>query len=276
MSESLINIKNVSFTYPNGDVALDTINFEIPKGKKIALLGGNGAGKSTLMLLLNGILKPTAGILDYEGENYKYSKKALRNLRSNIGLLFPESDYQLIAPTVYEEISFGLLNLFSDEEIVRQKVEKAIQDFSLQDIINKSPHQLSTGQKKRVCLAAILAMEPELLICDEPTSNLDPVYSKKIFKYLDALNQKGKSILIATHDVNHAYSWADYVIIMNKGQILTSGKPQDIFREKKLLEKANLSQPILIDILKSLDFNFKNKEIPKTIDELKVHLENKN
>ena len=133
MSESLIDIKNVSFTYPNGDIALNTINFEIPKGKKIALLGGNGAGKSTLMLLLNGVLKPTSGSLDYEGESYKYSKKALRELRSNIGLLFPESDYQLIAPTVYEEISFGLLNMFSDEQIVRQKVEKAIQDF------NKAP-----------------------------------------------------------------------------------------------------------------------------------------
>jgi len=272
MSENLINIKNVSFAYPNGDEALRSINLEIPKGKKIALLGGNGAGKSTLMLLLNGILKPTSGSLHYENENYKYSKKALRKLRSNIGLLFPESDYQLIAPTVYEEISFGLLNQFSEETIVREKVEKAIEDFSLQEIINKAPHQLSTGQKKRVCLASILAMEPELIVCDEPSSNLDPVYSKKIFNYLVELNKLGKSILISTHDVNHAYSWADYVVIMNKGKILAYGNPQDIFKEKELLDKANLNQPIIIDLMQSLNFNFKNEEMPKTIEEFKVFL----
>lgn len=272
MEENLINLQNVSYSYPNGDVAINGIDLEIPKGKKIALLGGNGAGKSTLMLLLNGILKPTKGCLEYCNESYKYSKKELRKLRSNIGLLFPESDYQLIAPTVYEEISFGLLNKLNDEDLTREIVEKTVQNFSLEDIAHKSPHQLSTGQKKRVCLAAILAMEPEFIVCDEPTSNLDPIYSNRIFKHLDNLNNKGKTILIATHDVNQAYSWADYIVIMNKGKILATGLPQEIFKNKKVLEKSNLEQPIIVELLNELGFEFERNLMPRTIKALKEQL----
>lgn len=267
MIESIIKLNKICYTYPNGDRALNSIDLEIPIGKKIALLGGNGAGKSTLMLLLNGVLKPSKGDLIYKNSPYKYTKKGLRELRSKIGLLFPESDYQLIAPTVYEEISFGLLNKFKDDTIVREKVEKAVKDFALQEFVNKPPHQLSTGQKKRVCLASILAMEPELIVCDEPTSNLDPVYSKKIFNYLDDLNENGKTILISTHNVNSAYSWADYIIVMNKGKILDKGTPEDIFENKELLKKANLNQPFIIDFLNELGNDFTNSL--KSVSELK-------
>ena len=256
MIENIINLNNISYTYPNGDTAINGINLHIPIGKKIALLGGNGAGKSTLMLLLNGILKPTKGDLSFKNVAYNYNRKGLRELRSKIGLLFPEPDYQLIAPTVYEEISFGLLNKFKDDEIVREKIEKVISDFSLQDIVNKPPHQLSTGQKKRVCLASVLAMRPELIVCDEPTSNLDPMYSKLIFNYLDELHKKGKTILISTHDVNKAYSWADYVIVMDKGEILEKGVPEKVFEDKELLKKANLNQPFIVDFLSKFGNEF--------------------
>ncbi|SNR51454.1 cobalt/nickel transport system ATP-binding protein [Lutibacter agarilyticus] len=256
MIQNIIELNNISYTYPNGDTALNGINLEIPIGKKIALLGGNGAGKSTLMLLLNGILKPTKGDLSFKNVAYSYKKKGLRELRSKIGLLFPEPDYQLIAPSVYEEISFGLLNKFKDVEIVRAKAEKVIIDFSLESIINKPPYQLSTGQKKRVCLASVLAMEPELIVCDEPASNLDPMYSKLIFNYLDTLHKKGKTILISTHDVNRAYFWADYVIIMDKGEILEKGVPDTIFEDKELLKKANLNQPFIIDFLNKFGDEF--------------------
>lgn len=259
MMESIINFNKVCFTYENGDRAIHTIDLEIPIGKKIALLGGNGAGKSTLMLLLNGILKPTNGNLTYKKAPYKYNKKGLRELRSKIGLLFPEPDYQLIAPTVYEEISFGLLNKYKDDKIVRKKVENIINEFSLQEIINKPPHQLSTGQKKRVCLASVLAMEPELIVCDEPASNLDPVYAKLIFNYLEKLHEQGKTILISSHDVNRAYSWADYVVVMKNGEILKKGIPEDVFENKELLIKANLNQPFIIDFLNKLGDDFTQK-----------------
>ncbi|RXP61357.1 ABC transporter ATP-binding protein [Lutibacter sp. HS1-25] len=263
MIENIIELNNVSYTYPNGEKAINKINLAIPKGKKIALLGGNGAGKSTLMLLLNGILKPTKGSLTYQNLSYNYNKKGLRELRSNIGLLFPEPDYQLIAPSVYEEITFGLLNKFKDVEIVRAKAAKVIVDFSLEAIINKPPHQLSTGQKKRVCLAAVLAMEPELVVCDEPTSNLDPMYSKLIFNYLDLLNEKGKTILISTHDTDKAYTWADCIVIMHQGELLIKGTPDTVFEDQNLLNKANLEQPFLIDFLSNFgaDFNITSKTI---------------
>ncbi len=272
--ESSIQLNDVSFTYPNGLEALKSINLSLPKGKKIALLGGNGAGKSTLMLLLNGILKPTSGFLKYENSTYKYNKKGLRALRSKVGLLFPESDNQLIAPTVYEEISFGLLNLYTDNELVKIKTDAIINEFSLQEFVNRPPHQLSSGQKKRICLAAILAMEPEFVVCDEPASNLDPNYSDIIFTHLDHLKAKGKTILIATHDVNQAYSWADYVIVLNKGEIASQGKPEVVFSDKSVLQNSNLKQPFIIDLLSSLNFS---KEIrPKNMNDLvKVIQQNK-
>ncbi len=272
--KDIISFEKVSFSYPSGDIAIDSIDLKLPKGKKIALLGANGAGKSTLMLLLNGILKPSKGCLKYKGLGYDYRKKGLRKLRSNIGLLFPESDYQLIAPTVYEEISFGLLNQLKSEEETRICVEQVIQDFSLEDFVNKPPHQLSTGQKKRVCLAAILAMEPELVVCDEPVANLDPMYADRIFEYLEALNRKGKTILIATHDVNQAYSWADYVIVLNQGKVLMSGLPQDVFSAKKVLKDANLKPPIIIDLMNDLGLNTCNATLPKNMEELKTRLKN--
>ena len=256
MIENIIELNNVSYTYPNGDKAINKIDLAIPKGKKIALLGGNGAGKSTLMLLLNGILKPSNGSLSYKNTAYNYHKKGLRELRANIGLLFPEPDYQLIAPSVYEEISFGLLNKFKDVEIVRKKAAKIIRDFSLETILNKPPHQLSTGQKKRVCLAAVLAMEPELVVCDEPTSNLDPMYSKLIFNYLDLMNKKGKTILISTHDADKAYAWADCIVIMHQGEILEKGIPDVIFEDKELLKEANLNQPFIVDFLSKFGDKF--------------------
>lgn len=259
--DSSIQLNKVSFTYPNGMEALKSINLSLPKGKKIALIGGNGAGKSTLILLLNGILKPTSGFLNYEGTNYTYNKKGLKLLRSKIGLLFPESDNQLIAPTVYEEISFGLLNLYKDVGLVRTKTEAIISDFFLHEFANKPPYQLSTGQKKRVCLAAVLAMEPEVLVCDEPVSNLDPKYAQLIFNYLDKLNEKGKTILVSTHDVNRAYSWADYVVVMHNGEILNTGKPESVFKNKESLKKANLNQPFIVDFLNEFGSNSQDSAI---------------
>jgi len=268
--ESIVCFDKVSFSYPSEDKALDALDIKLPKGEKIALLGGNGAGKSTLMLLLNGILKPSTGQLSYDGIPYKYGTKSLRNLRSNIGLLFPEPDYQLIAPTVYEEISFGLLNQGKGTEEIREIIAKVMVDFSLEELKDRPPHQLSTGQKKRLCLAAVLAMEPELIVCDEPAANLDPLYAAKMFDYLNDLNQKGKTILIATHDVNQAYEWADFIVILKEGAVLTSGSPATVFNCKETLKQANLSQPVIIEILNSL--KLEPSHPPKDIVDLNVLL----
>ncbi len=269
MVKSIITLCNVSYKYPSGTLALKSINLGLPKGKKIAVLGGNGAGKSTLLLLLNGILKATTGLLSYGSVEYNYKKSGLRELRSRIGILFSDPDNQLIAPTVYEEISFGLNNISRDKEWIRNKVEEALDTFCLHDLSNRPPHELSAGQKKRVCLAAVLAMEPEVIVCDEPASSLDPWHARLTFDYLNRLNEQGKTILISTHDVNQAYSWADYIIILKKGEVLISGSPKDVFSKKDLVEDAGLNLPFIIEACYALLPEINTSDLPGTMDDFK-------
>lgn len=271
---SIIELFDVSYKYASGTQALDGINTSIPKGKKIALLGSNGAGKSTLMLLLNGILKPSKGMLSFNGLPIEYDKKSLRNLRTKVGFIFHEPDNQLLAPSVYEEISFGLNNISNDQTWVREKVEEALIEFCLHDIQAQSPHRLSAGQKKRVCLASILAMQPELIICDEPSSSLDPFHTELTFNYLNDLHQKGKTILISTHDVNQAYQWADYVILLKKGQVVYNGTPKELFSNKEICTNAGLSQPFIVETSYIVNPEINAEDLPSTMDELKniLHL----
>jgi cobalt/nickel transport system ATP-binding protein len=267
MAENIITLHNVSYKYPSGTLALNSVDIGLPKGKKIVLLGGNGAGKSTLLLLLNGILKATTGLLRYESVAYNYKKSGLRELRSKIGLLFSDPDNQLIAPTVYEEISFGLNNISRNKEWVRKKVEEALDTFCLHELSNKPPHELSAGQKKRVCLAAVLAMEPEVVVCDEPASSLDPWHTRLTFDYLDRLNEKGKTILISTHDVNQAYTWADHIIILKKGGVLADGMPKEVFSKKDLIEDTGLNLPFIVEACHALLPGIHNSDLPGTMDD---------
>lgn len=266
MTESIIELHDVSYKYPSGTLAMNSVNLVIPKGKKIALLGANGAGKSTLMLLLNGIMRPTTGHLSYESVEYAYKKRDLRKLRSKIGLIFSDSDNQLIAPTVFEEISFGLNNISKNEEWVRTKVEETLNAFSLNSIAEKPTHELSTGQKKRVCLAGVLAMEPDVVVSDEPASGLDPRYEKKIFGYLDHLHEKGKTILISTHDVNQAYAWADHVIVLDKGEILLQGEPREVFGKKDIPERTGLDLPYIVKASYALMPTLEPSELPRNMN----------
>lgn len=268
MVDTIITMHNVSYRYPSGLLALNAIDLDIPKGKRIALLGANGAGKSTLMYLLNGILRPTEGFLTLENDRYSYKRKALRYLRSKVGLLFQDSDNQLLAPTVYEEISFGLINLVKDKNWVRCKVDEIIGAFGLHEISDRSPYELSAGQKKRVCLASVLAMEPELLVCDEPCSNLDPVSTQLTIDYLNDLNSLGKTVLVATHDVNMAYVWADHVIILKSGNVMCSGTPKEVFGNRRHIEDAGLHLPYMVNTAQTFIPNIKHCDLPLNNKEL--------
>ncbi len=250
---SIIKLHNVTYTYPNGSKGLQNISLSIPKGKKMALLGANGAGKTTLMLLLNGILKPQTGKLDYESKSYSYKKKELIQLRQKVGLLFCNAEHQLFTPTVYEEISFGPCQINSDKNLIKDLVDQCLADFELEHLAEKAPHQLSTGQKKRVALASVLIMKPEVLVCDEPASSLDPYHAEMIFSHLDKLHQQGSTIIISTHDVDHALEWADYVIIMNKGEILLSGETLEVLSQTDKITEAKLKQPKLLQLCNTLN-----------------------
>ena len=195
----------------------------------MALVGPNGAGKSTLMLMFNGILRPGEGEVLFRGEPMRYDAASLRSIRRAVGMVFQNSDDQLFAPTVYQDVAFGPTNLGYAAEKVKRYVGFALQYVGLFGYERRPPHHLSGGEKKRVAIAGILAMEPEVIILDEPTSNLDPASSEEIMEMLDELNLGGKTLIISTHDVDLAYRWADEVILMKDGGVVRRGTGQEVF-----------------------------------------------
>lgn len=272
--DSIFSLQNISYSYPSGSVALDGINISFPENKKIVLLGGNGAGKTTLLLHLNGILKPQSGNIFYNNHEMIYSKKYLKSLRKEVGFIFYESDHQIFAPTVFEEISIGLANYSKDINEICKKVNSVLSDFSLNEFKDKIPHCLSSGQKKLVTLAAVAALEPKVFVCDEPCAGLDPKHSDMIYSHFDLMIQKGATIIISTHNVEMAYQWADYAIIMHNGKILEAGIPEDLFLNKDVLEKANLRQPKIIELYQKMKIPH-NITITKSIDDFVTQFQNK-
>ncbi|PKM83119.1 MAG: energy-coupling factor ABC transporter ATP-binding protein [Firmicutes bacterium HGW-Firmicutes-14] len=275
----IIEACNLSYMYPDGTQALRGVSLKIPKGGKIALLGSNGAGKSTLFLHLNGILRPREGVVRFAGSDLKYDRQTLLELRKNVGIVFQDPDSQLFSASVYQEISFGPLNLGLPEEIVRERVETAMAATGTGEFRQRPTHMLSYGQKKRVCIAGILAMNPSVMVCDEPTAWLDPKNARQIISLFNQIASDGTTVIISTHDVNLAYSWADYVFIMAEGNIMGEGDPESVFRDEILMYKTNLEKPWLVEIheilLKKGCFPA-DSSMPRNRDELYQLLRNNN
>ncbi len=215
--EPVLELKDVGFRYPDGSVGLDRCSISIPRGTRFALLGANGAGKTTLFLHLNAILRPLSGTVQFGGAPLDYSRHGLQSLRSRIGLVFQNPDSQLFSASVREDVSFGPLNLGLDNETVRSRVEEALQAVGMTACADKPVHNLSYGQKKRVCIAGVLAMRPEVLILDEPMAGLDVAMQAELINILDQLHAEGMTIIIATHDMDFAYQWADSITVMVSG-----------------------------------------------------------
>ena len=220
---SILETRDVVYSYGDGTKALKGVSISLEEGKKIALVGPNGAGKSTLMLMFNGILRPSAGEVLFHGQILRYDSASLREVRRKVGMVFQNSDDQIFAPSVYQDVAFGPVNLGFPEDKVKKYADYALQYVGLSGYDRRPPHHLSGGEKKRVAIAGILAMEPEVLILDEPTSNLDPASSEEIMDMLDELNCGGKTVIISTHHVDLAYSWADEIILMENGGVLRRG-----------------------------------------------------
>ena len=248
----VLETRNVSYTYGDGTDALRNVSITLEEGKKIALVGPNGAGKSTLMLMFNGILRPTTGDVLFRGQNLQYDSASLREIRRKVGMVFQNSDDQIFAPTVYQDVAFGPVNLGFPAEKTKKYVGYALQYVGLSGYERRPPHHLSGGEKKRVALAGILVMEPEVMILDEPTSNLDPASSEEIMDMLDELNCGGKTMIISTHDVELAYRWADEVILMEDGSVLRRGMGPEVFGDVELIKRARLKLPIVVDLCKEL------------------------
>ena len=219
-------------------LALHNLSLSINKGKKIALLGNNGAGKSTLFQHLNGILKPTAGTILFKGKKMKYDRKSLLALRKQVGIVFQDPDSQLFSGNVRQDISFGPMNLGWSKEKVTQQVEWAMEKTEVTPLQDKPIHFLSLGQKKRVAIAGVLAMDPDVFILDEPSAGLDAYYSKQIMQILREIHQPNKTIILSTHDVHFAYEWADEIIVMSDGEILYHRDPVTIFHQSRITQSS--------------------------------------
>jgi cobalt/nickel transport system ATP-binding protein len=248
MSSIIVEARDIRYRYPRGQEVIHGISFHIRKGEKIALVGPNGAGKSTLLLMFNGMIRPDSGTLLVGDEPIRYDKASLRMLRKRVGFVLQNPDRQIIAPTVYQDVAFGPVNLGYSESEVKETVERSLQYVGLEAFERRPPHHLSGGEKKRVAIAGVLAMDPDILVFDEPTTNLDPSGSEEIMDLLDELNQEGKTVIISTHDIELAYQWADRAILLVEGKILQEATPEVAFANPELIRMAHLSMPILLEL----------------------------
>ncbi len=272
---SILKTENLTYVYEDGTKALNRVSLSIEKGKKTAFLGANGSGKSTFFLCLNGILKPQQGAVYFRDRPVDYSRKGLLSLRSKVGIVFQDPDNQLFSASVYQEISFGLMNLGIPSGEAAKRVEAVMEEMEIQSFRHKPTHLLSGGQKKQVSLADILVMEPEVIILDEPVSALDPKHTQMINEKLARLPEGGVTVIIATHDVDYALEWADEVVVFKDGEIAAKGRSEDIFMDKALLKRTNLTQPDVIKLYSNLcEQGIIGRElpVPKDFDTLEKYI----
>ncbi|MCT4477434.1 ATP-binding cassette domain-containing protein [Peribacillus frigoritolerans] len=276
MDEHIFHIEGLTHQFADGTFALNDLSLTIQQGKKIALLGNNGAGKSTLFLHLNGLLQPTAGKIRFKGKKMKYDRKSLLSLRKQVGIVFQDPDSQLFSANVQQDISFGPMNLGWDRIKVQEKVNWAMAQTEVTELKDRPTHFLSLGQKKRVAIAGILAMEPDVWLLDEPTAGLDPYFSRQIMALLDSIHHPDKTIILSTHDVNLAYQWADEVVVMNDGKVIYQGNPISVFHEEDVLLQAHLEKPWVFEMFQALlqSRNPAERDLfPRTKEELLQKLE---
>jgi len=277
---TLLEFADVSFRYPDGSVGLNACSLAIAQGSRNALVGANGSGKTTLFQHGNGLLRPQSGVVRYAGKTLDYSRGGLRELRSKVGLVFQNPDHQLFSASVQEDVSFGPINLGLDEATVRQRVTDALRAVGMLDCASKAVHNLSFGQKKRVCIAGVLAMEPELLILDEPMAGLDHAMRTELSAVLDGQQARGITLLLATHDIDFAYRWADQIHVMIAGRCsasLPSAELEEFEQRHNALSDAGLPLPSVLTLHRQLVAQgvLPNQASPRSHAELLDRLANK-
>ena len=252
MSTPLLELSQVSYRYPDGSIGLNNCSLAIRRGSRNVLIGANGSGKTTLFQHANALLRPLSGVVHYAGHPVDYSRAGLRQLRSKVGMVFQNPDRQLFSASVEEDVSFGPLNLGLDMAAVRQRVTHALQAVGMAEHAGKAVHNLSFGQKKRVCIAGVLAMAPELLILDEPMAGLDHAMQAELLLVLDDLHARGITLLLATHDIDFAYRWADQIHLMAGGRCTASLNAPELGKHAAALADSGLPLPEIIGLHRAL------------------------
>ena len=237
MAKKIIEIANLSYSYPDGIKALSNVNLDVFEGESLGIIGPNGAGKSTLLLHLNGLLRGK-GIVKISGLDMQH--KNLPAIRKKIGLVFQNPDNQLFMPTVFDDVAFGPINLGEIKEKVEASVAAALKEVDMLGAIKRPAHHLSFGEKKRVSIATVLAMEPEIMVLDEPSSNLDPKHRRYLINFLKSLNL---TKIIATHDLDLVFDVCSKIVLLDKGKLVAEGDTLRILGDQKLLEAHDLELP---------------------------------
>lgn len=242
----IFEFEDVHYCYPlqqgQQRAALHGFTLKVPEREKIAVVGRNGSGKSTFFLHCNGLYQPQSGQVKFKGQPMSYDRHSLKRLRQQVGLIFQNPDDQLFSASVAQDISFGPLNLGLSEAAARQRVQQAAEICEITHLLDRPTHALSGGEKARVAMAGVLAMEPEVLVADEPLASLDPWVRLTIFDILQKFFDQGKTILMATHNLSVVRYWASYVVVLEAGRVVFSGTPPQLLADKPLLEATGLAQ----------------------------------
>ena len=257
-----IKIENLTFKYSEGTQfetkALDNINMEIKKGEFVGIIGHTGSGKSTLIQHFNGLMKPDEGDVVIEGKSLKDKKTKLKLIRQTVGLVFQYPEYQLFEETVYEDVAYGPKNLELNDKEIKERVKYALElvGFDYEEIKDRSPFDLSGGQKRRAAIAGVLAMKPKYLVLDEPTAGLDPYGRNEILSQIEKLHRKSKiTVILVSHSMEDIARLVNYIYVLNKGKLHMEGTPREVYSQSEELKKIGLGVPQIVDIMKELKYN---------------------
>ena len=277
-----IKFENVSFTYqlnsPFACAAIKNINLEINDNEFVSIIGHTGSGKSTLAQLMNSLLRPDEGIIivgDFVVDSKQKKTKGLKDLKKYAGMVFQFPEYQLFEETVLKDVAFGPKNFGDSDEVANEKAKKALKLVGIDSFLyEKSPFELSGGQKRRVAMAGIIALEPKILILDEPTAGLDPKGEEEILELFNNIHKQGTTIIMISHNMDNVLKYSTRAIVMNNGEITFDGKPIELFKQDDLITKFNIDAPKVVSFAKDLikggfNIDLNNiKDIDSLIDEI--------
>ncbi|MBF0345486.1 MAG: ATP-binding cassette domain-containing protein [Nitrospirae bacterium] len=271
MKRCILQASDITYRYPDGSEALQGFTAGLEGGKKTAIIGPNGAGKSTFLMHLNAILRPRSGKLYFKDREFSYGRDFLRLLRKSVGVVFQDPDRQLFSASVFQDVSFGPMNLGLPVQRVTELTDWALRATGIYHLKHKPVHMLSFGQKKLVTIAGILAMRPDVIVLDEPTISLDVSHTALLVALLNTLAAEGVTLVMSTHDVDLVYAWADNVVVVQDGVKVVEGTPHEVFGNEDLLRQGVVSKPFVLAIYDELKKNGLFKGIaspPRTREEL--------
>ena len=271
MAEPIVSLKHVSYRYPDGNTAIDGLDLDIMPGEAVAIVGPNGAGKSTLLQIIAGLIPVSEGHLSVTGMDI--DRKAvdrpndLEWLRRKLGIIFQDSDVALFNSTVWNDVVFGPLHMGLPVEEVKVRGNRALERLGISHLRDRAPYRLSGGEKRKVSIASVLSIEPEILLFDEPTSDLDPRSRRLVVDLLKSMTAEGRTVIVATHDVNAVPDFATRIVVLNR-RVLASGDVRTILSNESMLNDADLDVPEISRLFKVLaSIGYTTEELPFSLDE---------